>query len=250
MAHSELILKEDYDIEFILIETSHPGNIGACARAIKNMGFAKLGLVNPKNFPCDEAYHRSKGAKDILDEANIYKSLDEALSEATLVLGTSARERSIPWPSSYTHLIDEDMSNDIKDKNNKICILFGREDSGLSNDELQKCHMHLRIPCSDEYSSLNISHAVQIISYELRNLLMRKESIEVKSDVPLSTDADNEFLLEHLDKVLLELNFYDQNSSRQVQARLKRLIKKARPDKLEVGILRGFLTKIQEILNK
>jgi len=250
MAHSELILKEDYDIEFILIETSHPGNIGACARAIKIMGFAKLGLVNPKNFPCDEAYHRSKGAKDILDEANIYKSLDEALSEATLVLGTSARERSIPWPSSYTHLIDEDMSNDIKDKNNKICILFGREDSGLSNDELQKCHMHLRIPCSDEYSSLNISHAVQIISYELRNLLMRKESIEVKSDVPLSTDADNEFLLEHLDKVLLELNFYDQNSSRQVQARLKRLIKKARPDKLEVGILRGFLTKIQEILNK
>ena len=250
MAHSELILKEDYDIEFILIETSHPGNIGACARAIKNMGFAKLGLVNPKNFPCDEAYHRSKGAKDILDDANIYKSLDEALSEATLVLGTSARERSIPWPSSYTHLIDEDMSNDIKDKNNKICILFGREDSGLSNDELQKCHMHLRIPCSDEYSSLNISHAVQIISYELRNLLMRKESIEVKSDVPLSTDADNEFLLEHLDKVLLDLNFYDQNSSRQVQARLKRLIKKARPDKLEVGILRGFLTKIQEILNK
>ena len=79
MAHSELILKEDYDIEFILIETSHPGNIGACARAIKNMGFAKLGLVNPKNFPCDEAYHRSKGAKDILDDANIYKSLDEAL---------------------------------------------------------------------------------------------------------------------------------------------------------------------------
>ena len=250
MAHSELILKEDYDIEFILIETSHPGNIGACARAIKNMGFAKLGLVNPKNFPCDEAYHRSKGAKDILDDANIYKSIDEALSEATLVLGTSARERSIPWPSSYTHLIDEDMSNDIKDKNNKICILFGREDSGLSNDELQKCHMHLRIPCSDEYSSLNISHAVQIISYEFRNLLMREESIEVKSDVPLSTDADNEFLLEHLDKVLLDLNFYDQNSSRQVQARLKRLIKKARPDKLEVGILRGFLTKIQEILNK
>lgn len=250
MTHSELILREEYDIEFILIETSHPGNIGACARAIKNMGFSKLGLVNPKKFPCDEAYHRSKGAKDILDNANIYKSLDEALSKATLVFGTSARERTIPWPASYTHLIDEDMVKNIKDKNNKICILFGREDSGLSNDELQKCHMHLRIPCSEKYSSLNISHAVQIISYEFRNLIMQENSIEFKSDVSLSTDKDNEYLLEHLDKVLIDLDFYDQNSSRQVQARLKRLVKKAKPDKLEVGILRGFLTKIEEMLNK
>ena len=250
MTHSELILREEYDIEFILIETSHPGNIGACARAIKNMGFSKLGLVNPKKFPSDEAYHRSKGAKDILDNASIYKSLDEALSKATLVFGTSARERTIPWPTSYTHLIDEDMVKNIKDKKNKICILFGREDSGLSNVELQKCHMHFRIPCSEKYSSLNISHAVQIISYEFRNLIMQENSIEVKSDVPLSTDRDNEYLLEHLDKVLIDLDFYDQNSSRQVQARLKRLVKKAKPDKLEVGILRGFLTKIEEMLNK
>ena len=142
------------------------------------------------------------------------------------------------------------MVKNIKDKNNKICILFGREDSGLSNDELQKCHMHLRIPCSEKYSSLNISHAVQIISYEFRNLIMQENSIELKSDVPLSTDKDNEYLLEHLDKVLIDLDFYDQNSSRQVQARLKRLVKKAKPDKLEVGILRGFLTKIEEMLNK
>jgi tRNA (cytidine32/uridine32-2'-O)-methyltransferase len=110
--------------------------------------------------------------------------------------------------------------------------------------------MHLRIPCSEKYSSLNISHAVQIISYEFRNLIMQENSIELKSDVPLSTDKDNEYLLEHLDKVLIDLDFYDQNSSRQVQARLKRLVKKAKPDKLEVGILRGFLTKIEEMLNK
>ena len=102
----------------------------------------------------------------------------------------------------------------------------------------------------DRYSSLNLSHAVQIISYELRNMFLGNSKNLIKADVPKSTDKDDEFLLKHIDKVLLDLNFYDQNSSRQVKARIKRLLKKARPDKLEVGILRGFLSKIQEALNK
>jgi tRNA (cytidine32/uridine32-2'-O)-methyltransferase len=110
--------------------------------------------------------------------------------------------------------------------------------------------MHIKIPSSEDYSSLNLSHAVQIISYELRNAMLKNQKNETKSDVPLSTDKEDEFLLKHVDEVLLGLDFYDQNSSRQVQARLKRLLKKARPDKLEVGILRGFLSKIQELLNK
>ena len=132
----------------------------------------------------------------------------------------------------------------------KISILFGREKSGLTNEELQRCHLHLKIPSSEEYSSLNLSHAVQIISYELRNMFLGSSKNLIKADVPKSTDKDDEFLLKHIDKVLLDLNFYDQNSSRQVKARIKRLLKKARPDKLEVGILRGFLSKIQEALNK
>ena len=121
--------------------------------------------------------------------------------------------------------------------------------SGLTNEELQRCHLHLKIPSSEEYSSLNLSHAVQIISYELRNMLLGSSKNLIKADVPKSTDKDDEFLLKHIDKVLLDLNFYDQNSSRQVKARIKRLLKKARPDKLGVGILRGFLSKIQEALN-
>ena len=132
----------------------------------------------------------------------------------------------------------------------KISILFGREKSGLTTEELQRCHLHLKIPSSEEYSSLNLSHAVQIISYELRNMFLGSSKNLIKADVPKSTDKDDEFLLKHIDKVLLDLNFYDQNSSRQVKARIKRLLKKARPDKLEVGILRGFLSKIQEALNK
>ena len=248
MSESDLILKNDFDVEFLLIETSHPGNVGACARAIKNMGFNKLGLLNPLNFPSDEAFYRAKGAGDLLDSAKIYSSLDEALSEKTLVLGTSARDRTIPWPSVFTNNIDKDISN--FDNKNKISILFGREKSGLTNEELQRCHMHIKIPSSEDYTSLNLSHAVQIISYELRNALLKNQNNEIKSDVPLSTDKDDEFLLKHVDEVLLSLDFYDQNSSRQVQARLKRLLKKARPDKLEVGILRGFLSKIQELLNK
>ena len=128
-----------------------------------------------------------------------------------------------------------------------MCI---RDRSGLTNEELQRCHMHIKIPSSEDYTSLNLSHAVQIISYELRNALLKNQNNEIKSDVPLSTDKDDEFLLKHVDEVLLDLDFYDQNSSRQVKTRLKRLLKKARPDKLEVGILRGFLSKIQELLNK
>ena len=111
MSESDLILKNDSDVEFLLIETSHPGNVGACARAIKNMGFDKLGLLNPLNFPTDEAFYRAKGAGDILDSAKIYTSLDEALSEKTLVLGTSARDRTIPWPSVFTNNIDKDIPN-------------------------------------------------------------------------------------------------------------------------------------------
>ena len=248
MSETDLILKNNYDVEFLLIETSHPGNIGACARAIKNMGFGKLGLVNPGNFPSDEAFYRAKGASDILDDVKIYSNLDDALAKKTIVLGTSARDRTIPWPTVFTNeIIKEDLNLKI---DSKISVLFGREKNGLTNEELQRCHLHLKIPSSEEYTSLNLSHAVQIISYELRNMLLGSSKNLIKADVPQSTDQDDEFLLKHIDKVLLDLNFYDQNSSRQVKARIKRLLKKARPDKLEVGILRGFLSKIQEALNK
>ena len=248
MSETDLILKNNYDVEFLLIETSHPGNIGACARAIKNMGFEKLGLVNPSNFPSDEAFFRAKSAGDILDSANIYSNLDDALAEKTIVLGTSARDRTIPWPTVFTNEIIKKNFN--LDSNSKISVLFGREKSGLTNEDLQRCHLHLKIPSIEEYSSLNLSHAVQIISYELRNVLLGNSKNLFKADVPQSTDQDDEFLLRHIDEVLLDLNFYDHNSSRQVKARIKRLLKKARPDKLEVGILRGFLSKIQEALNK
>ena len=152
MNETDLILKNKFDVEFVLIEPSHPGNIGACARAVKNMGFNKLGLVNPVNFPADEAFYRAKGASDLLDNAIIYSSLNEALAEKTLVLGTSARERTIPWPNTFTNKIFEEVSG--LDGNNKISVLFGREKSGLTNEELQRCHMHLKIPSSAEYSLL------------------------------------------------------------------------------------------------
>ena len=131
MSETDLILKNNYDVEFLLIETSHPGNIGACARAIKNMGFGKLGLVNPSNFPSDEAFYRAKGAGDILDDVKIYSNLDDALAEKTIVLGTSARDRTIPWPTVFTNeIIKENLNLKI---DSKISILFGREKSGLTN---------------------------------------------------------------------------------------------------------------------
>ena len=236
-------------INIVLIETSHPGNIGSVARAMKTMGLKNLLLINPRKFPSGDANALSGNAIDILEKAKVYKNLKDAIKDSTFVYATSARVRTIQWPTKNAQDAAVEIVKQVS-ANKKISIIFGREDRGLTNEELQRCHLHLKIPSSEEYSSLNLSHAVQIISYELRNMLLGSSKNFIKADVPKSTDKDDEFLLKHIDKVLLDLNFYDQNSSRQVKARIKRLLKKARPDKLEVGILRGFLSKIQEALNK
>ena len=155
-------------IEFILVEPSHPGNIGASARAIKNMGFKNLSLINPKDFPNDESFYRAKGAKDILDNVKIYQDLTGSLKDATLIFGTSARTRTIPWPTKTSSELTKILKSALENINTKICFVFGREISGLTNEELQLCDYHLKIPTDESFSSLNLSHAVQIISYVIK----------------------------------------------------------------------------------
>ena len=235
--------KNNIDIEFILVEPSHSGNIGACARAIKNMGFEKLAIVKPRKTITEEAFHRAKSAKDILENAVIYESFDQAIEEKNLILATSARERTIPWPTFYIDEISEEIKSELKSEKTKSAIIFGREDNGLSNEELQKCHIHLVIPTSDEYSSLNLSHALQLVAFEIRKIYL-DNNVPISEEKDLVSNLENEKLLEHLMEVLKKIDFYDPKSSKQVKTRIERLIKKIRLDKMEMGILRGFLSKI------
>ena len=244
---SDSSLKNKFD--FILVEPSHPGNIGATARAIKNMGFQNLSLINPKNFPNDEAFYRAKGAKDILENVKIYEDLSAPIKDATLIFGTSARTRTIPWPTKTSSELSIILKKALESSNAKICFIFGREISGLSNDELQMCDYHIKIPTDEDFSSINLSHAVQIISYVLKMELDNINSIqEIKEEIP--TFLENEHLIDHFDVVMKKIDFYDQENPKQVKTRMRRLVKRLQPDKLETGILRGFLAKIEQILNK
>ena len=235
--------------EFILVEPSHPGNIGASARAIKNMGFKNLSLVKPKGFPDDEAFYRAKGAKDILENAKIFNDLASALKDSTLIFGTSARTRTIPWPTKTSSELKDTLDNELKNINSKICFVFGREISGLSNEELQMCDYHIKIPTEEDFSSINLSHSVQIISYVLKMEIDNQDQLSNEEKSSL-TFQDNEYLIKHFDEVMKKIDFYDQENPKQVKTRIRRLVKRLKPDKLEMGILRGFLSKIEQVLNK
>tara|TARA_X000000368_G_C22798154_1_gene609010 strand:+ start:31 stop:774 length:744 start_codon:yes stop_codon:yes gene_type:complete len=244
---SDSSLKNKFD--FILVEPSHPGNIGATARAIKNMGFQNLSLINPKNFPNDDAFYRAKGAKDILENVKIYEDLPSSIEDATLIFGTSARTRTIPWPTKTSSELSTILKKTLESSNAKICFIFGREISGLSNEELQMCDYHIKIPTDEDFSSINLSHAVQIISYVLKMELDNFDSKQgIKEEIP--TFQENEHLIDHFDVVMKKMDFYDQENPKQVKTRMRRLVKRLQPDKLEMGILRGFLAKIEQILNK
>ena len=180
--------------EFILVEPSHPGNIGASARAIKNMGFKNLSLVKPKGFPDDEAFYRAKGGKDILENAKIFDDLASALKDSTLIFGTSARTRTIPWPTKTSSELKDTLDNELKNMNSKICLVFGREISGLSNEELQMCDYHIKIPTEEDFSSINLSHSVQIISYVLKMEIDNQDKYSNEEQSSL-TFQDNEYLI-------------------------------------------------------
>jgi tRNA (cytidine32/uridine32-2'-O)-methyltransferase len=229
-------------IRFVLIDTAQPGNIGAAARAIKNMGFGNLVLVNPQVFPSDRAVWRAAGATDVLESARVVDRLEEAIADCHLVIGTSARERRIPWPIANARDCAEKVLGE--PEGNQVAILFGREHSGLTNDELQRCHLHLHIPSFEGYSSLNIAAAIQVVAYELRmaSLVQRGvATIDNSWDEPMATSEDVEHLLSHIESVMAESGFLDPQNPRQTLTRIRRLFTRLRMDSSEVAILRGML---------
>jgi tRNA (cytidine32/uridine32-2'-O)-methyltransferase len=235
-------------IRIVLVNTTHPGNIGGVARAMKNMGISDLCLVEPKSFPHPDADARASGATDILEKARVVSTLDEALADCGLIFGTSARERHIPWPLVNPRELAA-IATPLEGKA-RVAILFGREDRGLTNEELQRCHHHVHIPAVESFSSLNIAAAVQVITYELRMAQVADQQSARPQwgtdwDIELAEQRELELMFEHLERTLVEIEFLDPNNPRQLMPRLRRLLQRAVPDKVEVNVLRGILTAIE-----
>ncbi|MGD8408098.1 MAG: tRNA (cytosine(32)/uridine(32)-2'-O)-methyltransferase TrmJ [Thiohalophilus sp.] len=237
-------------VRVVLVNTSHPGNIGAVARAMKNMGLTQLVLVDPLEFPSGEARARASGANDILEQARVVSSLDEAVAGCALVMGASARLRSIPWPGLDPRAAAEKVL-DVVDTA-EAALVLGRENNGLNNEELERCNYLVHIPANPDYSSLNIAAAAQVLVYELRMSLLEREGQRdnrFHSDQPRATADDLERLYAHLEQTLTELDFLKPSAPRQIMRRLRRLYGRAELDKMEINILRGILTATQEKLS-
>lgn len=236
------------NLNFVLVETSHPGNIGACARAMNSMGIHNLCLVNPKDFPSKESEARAKSGKTVLDKAKIHENINEAIDASNLVIGTSARSRSMPWPMMEINELGK-VINESMARKEKVSIVFGNEAVGLDNEDLGKCDFHLQIPTSED-KSLNLSHAVQIVAHEIYKGSSLSDLSSQVREVELASSQQKEKLIEHIELVLELLDFYDHQNPKQVPARLRRLIKRMQLDKLEIGILRGILSNLEQRLNK
>lgn len=236
------------NVRIVMVNTSHPGNIGATARAMKNMGLASLYLVEPKIFPSAEATSRASGADDVLAQAVVCDSLDEALAECSLVVGASARLRSISWPQLDPRECAAKVAAECAD--GPVALVFGREHSGLTNAELSRCHYLVNIPTNPEYPSLNIAAAIQVIAYELRMTLESGDKAaaeRLKADgVELATMEEVEQFYAHLETVMVESEFLDPAKPKFLMHRLRRLYNRTRLEKQELNILRGILTAVQK----
>lgn len=230
-------------IRIVLCQTSHPGNIGAAARAMKTMGLSQLVLVNPKTFPHAEAIAMASGATDILEQALICDSLTEALQGTTLAIGMSARRRELSHELVSAH---EGVQRAVATAHHaSVAIVFGTEMSGLSNAELDHCQLLAMIPANPEYSSLNLAAAVQVISYELRMATLNNPQPASTEPAPMATNDDVERFYTHLEQVLVEIGFLNPAQPKRLMQRLRRMYGRAGLEKEEVNILRGILSATQ-----
>ena len=267
--------------KIVMVGTTHSGNIGAAARAMKNMGIGQLVLVSPQASIDEEAIQRSSRADEILHNATIVSTLEEAVQDAGLVVGTSARSRHIPWPL----MSPRQCATKAKEvaRHGEVAIVFGRESSGLTNEELQLCHAHVHIPTDESFSSLNVSQAVQVICYELRLAALEDDqkaeqaaeqqigqhndqgeerqgesqseqnnavSWGVDWDYPMATHGEVNGMLQHFEETLIRIGFLDPNTPKQLMPRVRRLFQRAMPDKLEINILRGMLASVNKLAAK
>ncbi|WP_415720225.1 tRNA (cytosine(32)/uridine(32)-2'-O)-methyltransferase TrmJ [Photobacterium ganghwense] len=236
-------------VSVVLVGTSHPGNIGSAARAMKVMGLTNLVLVDPACEIDETTYALAAGASDIVENVRIVATLDEAIADCGLVVGSSARSRTLEWPQLDPRQCG---IRTVKEAaNHSVAILFGRERTGLTNEELQRCHFHVYIPANPEYSSLNLAMAVQTISYEIRMAHLDSQQYAGQpedDDYPRMKELEQFY--QHLEQVATRTAFIDPNKPSMVMTKMRRLFSRARPEAQELNILRGILSSIEKSLFK
>jgi len=239
-------------VRIVLSHTSHPGNIGAAARAMKTMGLSRLALVNPKSFPHNEAIARAAGAENILVEAAVCSTLDEALAGCVFAVAVSARHRSLgPEPLSAREAAPEILQ---LAEAGDVALIFGNETSGLSNDEVQRCQRTVFIPANPDYSSLNLGSAVQLLCYELRIAAFDGRPPVVTKAIPFTsppaTNDDVERFYTHLERVMVSTEFLDPKQPKRLLPKLRRLFGRAELERDEINILRGILDAVEKKIDK
>jgi RNA methyltransferase, TrmH family, group 1 len=233
-------------INIVLVDTIHPGNIGSVARAIKTMGLKRLSLVNPRVFPSGDANALAGNATDILKNATLYSSIQDAIKNSTFVYATSARDRSIQWPI----LNAEQASTEIVEQANsekEISIIFGKEDRGLTNDELELANKLIEIPANPEYPVLNIAMSVQLILYEIFKASSNDRPREWR-DYPEVNSEQLQRLIKHFIDTAIEIDVIDPENPKKIISRIKRMFTRLQPDEMEASFMRGFLSGIKKKL--
>ncbi len=236
-------------VKVVLVGTSHSGNIGSAARAMKVMGLSEMVLVAPQCEVDAQAIALAAGASEIALNATVVDSLEQAIEECTLVVGSSARSRTLEWPMLEPRECGQRLIAQAKQQHD-VALVFGRERTGLTNDELQTCHYHVAIPANPEYSSLNLAMAVQTLSYEVRMAYLEQQAsgyedtLETQPDYPRNKEL--ELFYQHLEKVLIETQFISKDQPGKVMNKMRRLFSRARPELQELNTLRGILTAIDK----
>lgn len=238
-------MRDSSSIRIVLDRTSHPGNIGAAARAMKVMGLSGLHLVAPAKFPHAEATAMASGAADLLGHAVVHATLDEAISGCGLVLGTSARLRALSRPQLDARAAAERIVHEAR--SHPVALLFGSEKRGLDNNAIDRCHYLVHIPCSEQYTSLNLAQAVQILAYEIRLACLSGHQPELP---PMDWEPEPaerlELFFRRLEQTLTEIGFLNPAQPKRLMQRLRRLFLRARPDENELNILNGILSAASE----
>lgn len=231
------------NIKIVLVDTSHPGNIGSAARACETMGVNNLVLVNPVQFPHPKAYEMAAGAKKVIQNIVITGSLEEAINDCHIVIATSARDRAMSLPTMNFKECGTLCAEYVQ--RGGIAILFGPEDSGLSNEMVLKSNFQAYIPTSNKYGVLNLASAVQVMCYELRMAMNNCEK-DKKEKKQLATHKEVEGFYQSLEKILVKLEYHDPQKPRKLMPRLRRLFNRAILDQMEINILRGIITAMEK----
>ena len=232
-------------LRYVLVRTSHPGNIGSAARAIRTMGFTRLELVRPQRFPDPEADALAAGAPGVLQTARVHAALPDALAGCGLALGLSARRRGVTLPELSPREAARQAWQAARE-GNEVALVFGNEQSGLDNAELAHCHAMVRIPSVDDYGSLNLAQAVQVMAYEMRLASLAGDApyVPQAKDPPAELEQMEQFFV-HLSQALHDIDFHKGRSPRTIELRLRKLFMRARPDQRELRILHGILAEAQ-----